>query len=73
MAGQNTRAPEWKTKMGFIKDALDQYEAKKISRWQVINRLLHVGVSADDANQIADRGTIPHSLTRMLLEPYGTP
>ncbi|WP_372400052.1 hypothetical protein ABMY26_34965 [Azospirillum sp. HJ39] len=46
-------------KIEVIKDALTLYEGNRISRWQVINRLVHIGLSADDANIIADRGTIP--------------
>ena len=42
-----------------IKDALTLYESNRISRWQVINRLIHLGLSPDDANTIADHGSIP--------------
>ncbi|CBS90837.1 hypothetical protein [Azospirillum lipoferum] len=47
------------SKIEIIKDALTLYEGNKISRWQVINRLVHLGLSADDANIIADHGSIP--------------
>ncbi|AWB08242.1 hypothetical protein A6A40_24640 (plasmid) [Azospirillum humicireducens] len=47
------------SKIEIIKDALTLYEGNKISRWQVINRLVHLGMSADDANIIADHGSIP--------------
>lgn len=52
------------SKIEVIKDALTLYESNRISRWQVINRLIHLGLSADDANVIADHGSIPpHILT----------
>ncbi|KAA0596452.1 hypothetical protein J2848_002108 [Azospirillum lipoferum] len=47
------------SKIEVIKDALTLYEGNRISRWQVINRLIHLGLSADDANIIADHGSIP--------------
>ena len=47
------------SKIEVIKDALSLYESNRISRWQVINRLIHLGLSADDANIIADHGSIP--------------
>lgn len=49
-----------------IKDALSLYESNRISRWQVINRLIHLGLSADDANMIADHGNIPPSILSAL-------
>ncbi|MBY6266210.1 hypothetical protein EI613_30500 [Azospirillum sp. 412522] len=47
------------SRIEVIKDALVLYESNRISRWQVINRLIHLGLSADDANIIADHGRIP--------------
>ncbi|PWC90316.1 hypothetical protein TSH100_03285 [Azospirillum sp. TSH100] len=49
-----------------IKDALTLYESNRISRWQVINRLIHLGISADDANMIADHGNIPPNILSTL-------
>ncbi|PWC39593.1 hypothetical protein [Azospirillum sp. TSO35-2] len=49
----------WTSKIQVIKDALDQFEGNRIRRWQVINRLVSIGLSADDANMIADHGSIP--------------
>jgi len=52
-----------------IKDALALYESNRIGRWQVINRLIHLGLSADDANVIADRGNIPPHILGALGVP----
>jgi hypothetical protein len=62
------RIPGGKTKLGFAKEALDLLEAGQIRRWQVINRLIHVGISSVEANLIADRGTLPHHTLKRLLE-----
>lgn len=66
----NSRTPILRTSaIEVIKDALALYESNRIGRWQVINRLIHLGLSADDANVIADHGSIPPHILGALGVP----
>lgn len=66
MTARKLTLPAGHTRMSFVVEALKQHEAGLIRRWQVINRLIHAGITAVEANLIADERTIPPHISRRL-------
>lgn len=59
--------PNGMSPMEFAVETLSQFEAGAIRRWQVVSRLVHLGISTLLAEQTADAGSFPTSVRRHLL------
>lgn len=59
--------PNGKSPMEFAVESLTLFETGTIRRWQVISRLVHLGISTLMAEQTADAGSFPVAVRRHLL------